>query len=73
MSLSVEMKVNGKTIGSAYIVNRLFLEDDLEGLVRYEYKLVHNGKTKGGHVIHERRQGAWELVARVIEDVRKKI
>lgn len=67
--LTAELKVNGKPIGDVRIVHRLFIEDDLEGWCRYEYTLTHNGEVHQGKVTHERRDGAWELVARVVRDL----
>ncbi len=70
--LTAELRINGRLIGHAYIVNRaaeVYPGDQCP----YSWELYTvDGGTLTGTVTHKREAGAWELLRKVLAASRKK-
>lgn len=75
MPLTVELSINNRSLGSAFIRNiGRVTADEENDLTRYSYAIFPSSTTHTGvpaakgHVHHHRNEGAWALVKRVLED-----
>ena len=71
--LTAELRVNCGLIGHIYIVNEKDLGYDTFNTCQYRYEYYELDKEiKRGRVVHDRDEGALELIKKVIEDIEEK-
>lgn len=76
MTLYVRLEIGGRGIGTAVIENDGQVDADAD-LWRYTYDVIaigaHIDACPHGDVVHHRPDGAWALVAAVLDDCRDRL
>ena len=72
MSLTAEIKINGRLIKHLYVINTgpIIPQDDTD-LFTYEFTAIDviSGNSKRGAIVHHRRKGAVKLVEQILKEI----